>query len=244
MLASPKKMKLLRQKGIYLNPTTNFHRSTVIECEAPVGLSPDSINMRGRVGAYTYMRNQCRIAARLKSIGRYCSIAPNVTIGDSNHPIDWLSTNPFQYGNSHLFNIFHDDQNFDFLSFTDNRKMITEIGNDVWIGSNVIILQNVKVGNGAIVAAGSVVTRDVPPYAIVGGIPAKIIRYRFSEATIQKLLVLEWWNYQADSLIGVQFDQIEKAIRQIEDLKHTDKLKTIDPKNIIIVNAKSLFDDT
>lgn len=243
MFASPKKIKLLRQQGVYLNHETNFHRAISLECEVPIALSPDTINMRGRIGAYTYLRTQCRLASRLKSIGRYCSIAPNVTIGDSNHPMDWLSTNPFQYGNSHLFDVFHKGQEFDFLKFTSNRKLVTVIGHDVWIGSNVIILQDVNIGHGAIVAAGSIVTRDVPPYAIVAGVPAKIIRYRFPDQTIEKLLTLQWWNYQADTLIGVQFDQINTAIQQIQEQQEAGTLKTIDPYKIVTVNAKSLFDD-
>ncbi len=75
------------------------------------------------------------------------------------------------------------------------------IGNDVWIGSNVLIIGGIKIGDGAIVAAGAVVTKDVPPYAIVGGIPARIIRFRFDKEQINKLLELKWWNKDDDWLI-------------------------------------------
>lgn len=242
MSISDQNIKLLRRQGVYLSPNTSFHAKTVLECEVPVALSASSVHMSGRIGAYTYMRNDGRLANRLKSIGRYCSIAPNVTIGDSNHPIDWLSTNPFQYGNSSLFNRYHADQEFEFMQFKTPRSA-THIGHDVWIGGNVMILQNVRIGHGAIIAAGSIVTKDVPPYAIVGGVPAKVIRYRFPEDVIAKLLALEWWNYQADSLIGIQFDQVEVAIEQIKEKAAAGQLKLIDPNNIVKVVVKDLLGD-
>ncbi|OCG03259.1 hypothetical protein A9G12_08125 [Gilliamella sp. wkB112] len=143
-------------------------------------------------------------------IGKYCSIATNVTIGADRHPTDWLSTHPFQYND------------------TDNFKplKITTIGNDVWIGANVVIITGVSIGDGAIIGASSVVTRDIPPYAIVAGIPAKIIRYRFNENIINKLLKLKWWDseYHFHHKNEIDFSNIEKAVEQIEMLKNKDKV--------------------
>ncbi|SCY39843.1 CatB-related O-acetyltransferase [Flavobacterium caeni] len=115
------------------------------------------------------------------TIGKYCQIGGDVAIHTTNHPISHLST----YINRSLFD-------GELLELKEVKKV--NIGHDVWIGHNVIITGNVTVGNGAILAAGSVVTKDVPPYSIVGGVPAKIIRKRFSDAIIDEIEALQWWD--------------------------------------------------
>lgn len=97
------------------------------------------------------------------------------------------------------------------------------IGNDVWIGDNVIIKNGVKIGDGAVVGLGAVVTKDVPPYAVVAGVPAKIIKYRFSDEIISELLELEWWNLEEDVIRQIPYDNIEKAIEFIKckGIKHS-----------------------
>ena len=132
------------------------------------------------IGSYTYINSgyiyNCKI-------GKYCSIGHNVSIGPGEHWTNRLSTFPI---NNLVFRK-HDSSEF---------KVVEPavIGNDVWVGNNAVILQGVSVGDGAIVAAGAIVTKDVPPYAVVGGIPAKILKYRFDKDTINALLRLEWWN--------------------------------------------------
>ncbi len=123
------------------------------------------------------------------SIGKFCSIAGNVTIfGGGEHRSDRVSTYPF--------NFFHND----FPAAKESTghphtKGPTVIGNDVWIGTGTTILSGVTVGDGAIIGACSLVTKDVPPYAIVGGNPAKIIKFRFSQDQIDKLLQIKWWDW-------------------------------------------------
>ncbi len=146
------------------------------------------------VGEFTYRYEQFFTNGSyqlLTSIGKFCSIADNVTIAKSNHPIDFVSSHPFLYEKKHGIAT----QNIDLK----NNQMVT-IGNDVWLGVNTTILPGVTIGHGAIVAAGAVVTKDIPPYAIVGGVPARVIRYRFSESEIAYLLDSQWWNWPIEKI--------------------------------------------
>lgn len=145
-------------------------------------------------------------------IGKFCSISSNVQIGLSPHPSRlFVSTYPAFYSNQNLGcpMTFRDDKIFD------DSVHKTVLGDDVWIGANVIIPGGIYVGTGAIVAAGAVVVKDVPPYAVVGGNPAKIIRYRFSEEQIKALLASVWWDWPIEKIRHHvdDFPDIEKFLR-------------------------------
>lgn len=136
---------------------------------------------------FTYVSSNTAISnAR---IGKFCSIASDVVIGTGMHPADvFVSSHPIFFSPLRQAQISFADQTY-FKEFSD-----VVIGNDVWIGTRSVILDGVTIGDGAIVAAGAVVTKDVPPYAIVGGVPAKVIRYRFTEEKIDFLVTFKWWN--------------------------------------------------
>lgn len=139
------------------------------------------------LGNYTYVGGYSRV--QNAEIGRFCSIAPHVTIGVGRHPLYLRSTHPGFYAtNQRFYGIKPEYDN----PYPEYAKI--EIGNDVWIGIHAIILDGVKIGDGAVIGAGSVVTKDVPPYAVVGGVPAKLIKYRFDEERRKELLNSSWWN--------------------------------------------------
>lgn len=126
-------------------------------------------------------------------IGSFCSIANNVVIGGGMHPIDWLSTSPVFYSG-------RDSVVAKFSTHGRKPNKRVEVGHDVWIGQNVLVKQGVKIGIGAIVGMGSVVTKDVDPYSIVAGNPAKIVRMRFDKDLIENLIESCWWNIDENLL--------------------------------------------
>lgn len=170
-----------------------------LELEAPANINGTTFIGVNRFGAFSYFNSRCAMSNSV--VGRYCSIASFVTINPGNHPVNWLSSHPFVCDPA--------DASTGLARFDAYRRILTpknqadhsveknrgvKIGNDVWIGESVIVLGGVTIGHGAIVGAGAVVTRDVPPYAIVGGNPARLIRMRFDDAIIERLLRLAWWD--------------------------------------------------
>lgn len=145
------------------------------------------------VGSFTYISNDSRIY--YAKIGKFCSVGQNVLIGLGQHPINHLSTSPLFYSiaNLHKFEAFYRKQPIE-------EYKTVNIGNDVWIGTRAIILDGVTIGDGAIIATGAVVTKDVEPYAIVGGVPAKHIKYRFEEPVRKQLIALRWWDWSIDKI--------------------------------------------
>lgn len=126
-------------------------------------------------------------------IGSFCSIASNVCIGGAMHPVDWVSMSPVFYSG-------RDSVKKKFSRFDRPADKITHIGSDVWIGDGAFIKQGVNIGVGAVIGMGSVVTKDVPPYTIVAGNPAHVIRKRFSDDIINRLLESRWWEMSDSQL--------------------------------------------
>lgn len=143
------------------------------------------------IGKHTYIGANSN--AHNTMIGAFCSISFNVKIGLGIHPSNFVSTHPAFYSNNKPFKTFADK------NYVKEYGSI-KIGNDVLIGTNSTIMYGVTIGDGAIITNNTVVTKDVPAYAIVGGIPAKIIKFRFDEQTIEKIEQSKWWNWDENKL--------------------------------------------
>lgn len=143
------------------------------------------------LGKYSYVGNSCFIVKT--KIGNFCSIADNVVIGSAEHPMNRVSMSP----------VFHAGRNVLRKHFADFKAIdspTTYVGNDVWIGNGAKIKAGVVIGDGSIVGMGSVVTHDIPPYAIVAGSPARLLRYRFSQDIIAGLVESEWWTWPEERI--------------------------------------------
>ncbi len=162
------------------------------------------------VGEYTSIGRYSKI--NNATIGKYCSVSWDVTIGATNHPMDNISTHAFPYV-----------RRIGFVEKDNQHIVKTRIGNDVWIGCNAVILPGVVVGDGAVIAAGSVVTKDVPEYAIVAGVPAKVVRFRFDNTTIIDLKDLRWWDLPSELIkTHIELFQVsvnQAAIKKLRDAK-------------------------
>lgn len=143
------------------------------------------------MGRYSFCGYDCEIINT--EIGSFCSIASNVVIGGGMHPIDWVSTSP-------VFYVGRDSIKMKFSKHKRKEVKKTIIEHDVWIGQGVFIKQGVKIGTGSVIGMGSVVTKDVLPYSVVGGVPARVIKKRFDDEVISSLLKSKWWEFSNEQL--------------------------------------------
>lgn len=170
----PQKVELLVQKGTWIGKNTNIESCITY------------------LGKHVYIGWDSAITQTL-SIGNFSCISNGVKIGLTNHALDHIGTHPLFYRKRRGW--------VETDTYDEGGNNLSEIGPDVLISANVIVLKGVKIGAGAVVAAGAVVTSDIPPYAIVAGVPAKIIRYRFPPETIEMLLKSEWWKKNDEDLL-------------------------------------------
>jgi acetyltransferase-like isoleucine patch superfamily enzyme len=196
-----------------------IHFCTILERPKLINMNARSERVESgvKIGKYSYgVDKHCYPGTLLASVGAFCSINFHSLIGMANHPTTLITTHPFLYysgktiGNGIPNDLLEKHQLADLKSYKKNEKIV--IGSDVWIGAGTVILPSVKIGNGAIIAAGAIVTKDVPDYAIVAGVPAKVIKYRFTPEEVSILNRVKWWDWPD-----------EKIAEMSDFLKHPNK---------------------
>ena len=185
--------------------TINSFLAKYVNLAHSVNVQNSEIGLRTSIGRYTKIRDA--------KIGKYCSISWDCTIGAPSHPIDRIATHAFTYRKQ--FGISEKNDVFE--------EKLVEIGNDVWVGCNAIILSGVKIGNGAVIAAGAVVTKDVEPYSIVAGVPAKEIKKRFDLETIEQLQKINWWDLN-DNFLKENIDYFTQTLNKNFLIEISNKL--------------------
>ena len=187
-----------------------FSVLTETQLEENVGIRPLVKMERSKIGKCSYMGTLS--AAYDTEIGRFCSIARECYIGGATHPLDRVSTSGCFYLKGNFSGKCYYENDF-------NWKTHTTIGNDVWIGSRAIILGGTNIADGAVIGSGSVVTKDIGPYEIWAGNPAKFIRKRFDDQTIEKLLESKWWDWSDEKLFlkGSDFIDVENFIKSMNE---------------------------
>lgn len=197
-----------RLNSIFLNINSkklSIGRSCVISRDSSFDSNVNILDycriFNSRVSSYSYVAPYSIMIDC--SVGKYTSIGPGCRIGLGIHPVNELSTSPYLYND----NLFQKKNNSDFQNVI--------IGNDVWIGANVLIMGGVTIGHGAVIGAGAVVTKSLPPYSISIGVPAKTVKYRFDDKTINDLLRTPWWDLEHDIIMRHKqdFRSVEKYLK-------------------------------
>ncbi|MBC9883807.1 acetyltransferase [Bradyrhizobium sp. INPA01-394B] len=189
-----------------------FIHETVRQREAQIGRRCEILGHSrieyASLGDYSYLGEHCDVAAA--DIGKFCAIANSVRIGAPNHPMGRPSQHRFSYVPEYYEASATRDRDF----FAKRRGDRVIVGNDVWIGHAAILLPGVTIGDGAVIAAGAVVSRDVAPYTIVGGVPARAIRKRFDDEVAASLQRIAWWDWPNDLIFERLADFRSEAIEE------------------------------
>ena len=183
----------------------SYTHGSILGDTCVVGCDNSIIN--SMIGRHSNIKSNCNIYNA--TVGKFCVFAQNVTVGAGRHPMHFTSTNFLFYSNTKSFKTFADGE-----YFHDEHDVIN-IGHDVWFGANSSVVGNVNIGSGAVIAYGAIVTKDVPPYAVVGGVPAKIIKMRFSDDVIERLLEIKWWDF-SDEFFKKHFKLMHDPIALID----------------------------
>lgn len=178
-------------KNVKIHNSSVIERISVFEGNNRIGVA---CYFSGYLGKGSYLGDGCKLSA---TIGRYTCIGSNVKTAFGMHPTcDWVTIHPAffstkrQAGFTYVGMQKYEEERY----ADDERRTFVEIGNDVWIGDNVLLLPGIHIGDGAVIGAGAVVTKDVEPYSVVAGVPAKVLRYRFNVDEINELQKIKWWN--------------------------------------------------
>ncbi len=206
LLRKYKTKKLFQQYGVDFHAKNKLRKKSLLTMEE--GSSISSVTMafnRLEIGARSYVRSGSEFL-NISAIGRFCSISNGVVMGHASagHPLDWVSSHPFQFVDAPLKYAV--------------ASTPTRIEHDVWIGRGAIIMEGVHIGTGAVVSAWSLVTRDVPPYTIVAGMPARVIKRRHAPEVVEGLIHSAWWELPVEFLLQLPLDQPEAFLASLQNI--------------------------
>jgi acetyltransferase-like isoleucine patch superfamily enzyme len=227
----PRPYEVLKSRGLIVSSLIGrVPMSPDVVFEAPLTVQFQLfLDMPLRIGAFCSLSGTTSVLGHAM-VGRYTSMANGVVIGTQEHPTDWLTTSRLAYvPKLYDWNRFCAPdradkiakQNHDFQS----AYPLTEIGNDVWIGQGAFIKAGVKIGDGAVIGARSVVVSDIPPYSIAVGTPAKVKKMRFKDETVQRLLALRWWRFSLFDFYDLPLDRIEETVDRLENIVADGQLR-------------------
>jgi acetyltransferase-like isoleucine patch superfamily enzyme len=209
--------EMLQQEEYYVFLGRMFGEVTL---EAPANIFNAVIRGECQVGAFSFFNSSCEFNS--STMGRYCSIGQHVIVNPGMHPTNFLSTSPMASDAAGVSAGMTQSRLYKSIALThqlrpqQTKNNRVEIGHDVWVGARAIIMRGVRIGTGAIVAANAVVTKDVPPFTVVGGVPAQIIKYRFEPALANRILASEWWLYDLSLLAERNYSEVERFLDLIE----------------------------
>lgn len=185
------------------------------------------------IGAFSYSYSPLHESM---SVGRYCSISSGLALLDSHHPLDLVTTSiiTFRPTNPLVSDFMMAEGVTPYPWKAHGGKPYPVIGHDVWIGRDATLAMGIRIGHGAVIAAGALVTKDVPPYAVVGGNPARILKYRLPEEVGSELVRLEWWNYSPAALARMGFDRPERFCAELEALIARDGIERFEPEVLVL----------
>lgn len=193
------------------------------------------------MGAYSYCREPSlrSLPGQSITVGRYCSIAPGVKVMGPGHPVNRISTHPFTYAAMYgKLSADHFGQQTNVFPYATAYGHVT-LGHDVWLGEGALLRGGINIGIGSVVAARAVVTKDVAPYTIVGGQPARIIRDRFPEHLQERLLRVAWWRFNYADFHGMSFDEIPVFLDELERREANGLIRAYEPEPFCVFEELS-----
>ena len=238
---TPELLQLFRERRIFhqVSHGERWNEGARLGLERDCRIEPyTSINLGyylpAVMGAFSYSHSQLRPWLRM---GRYISMGEGVRFMGDRHPTEWVSTSPLFYGPEPLQGMMAYNRDRDPPGGVGPRAYPqpaerVEIGNDVWVGDEALIGRGIAIGDGAVVAARSVVLHDVPPYAIVVGHPARVLRLRFGEAFVERLLRAQWWNYDPAIIEALPIEAPERFLDALEAKLADDPPAPFEPRPV------------